>query len=239
MYEREDDYWWYVGLRDLVLPRIARFSQERGGLTLLDAGCGTGKLLEMCGEYSAHGLDASAEAIRFVRLRAPANVSRATVCRMPYPDESFDLVVSADVICCVESPADVQAIGEMRRVLKPGGMLLMNLPAYECLKSHHDAAVHIKQRYTRGRLRQMLRQVGLQDHTISYRNTLLLPVIALVRSTQKLLWPRPTQPKSDLRPMPALLNRGLLLPLLFENRLIQTGVQLPFGLSLFCVATKP
>jgi SAM-dependent methyltransferase len=238
MYHREEDYWWYVGLRDLVLAIIGQFSRERGGLTILDAGCGTGKLLEMCGEYMAYGLESSAEALRFVRLRALANVTRATICRMPYPDESFDLVVSADVICCIESPADVQALGEMRRVLKPGGILLMNLPAYECLKSHHDAAVHIKQRYTRDVLREMLWQVGLEHHTISYRNSLLLPVVALMRSTQKVLWSAPARPKSDLRRLPALLNRALVLPLLLENRLIQAGARLPFGLSVWCIATK-
>jgi hypothetical protein len=133
----------------------------------------------------------------------------------------------------------VQALGEIRRVLKPGGMLVMNLPAYECLKGRHDAAVHVKQRYTRDRLREMLSQVGLEDQTITYRNTLLLPLVALVRTTQKRLWSAPTHPKSDLRPLPAFLNRALVLPLLVENRLIAAGGRLPFGLSVCCVATKP
>jgi SAM-dependent methyltransferase len=238
MYHREEDYWWYVGLRDLVLSTIAHFSRGRDGLTILDAGCGTGKLLEMCGAYRAYGLELSAEALRFLRLRAVANVTRADICRMPYRDGSFDLVLSMDVLYCLKSPTDVQALREIRRVLKPGGILLMNLPAYEWLRSHHDAAIHTKQRYTRSRLRDMLRQVGLQDRTITYRNTLLLPLAALVRGTQKLLWPAPARPKSDLRPLPKLLNRALVMPLLWENRLIQAGVRLPFGLSIFCVARK-
>src|SRR5206468_1560532 len=148
-------------------------------------------------------------------------------------------VVSMDVIYCIEPPGDVQALREMGRVLKTGGMLLMNLPAYEFLRGHHDAAVHTKQRYTRGRLREMLRQEGLRLRMITYRNTLIFPVAVLLRCTQMLLRPAPVNPKSDLRPLPDLLNRLLMLPLLLENRLIRLGVELPFGLSVFCVATKP
>jgi SAM-dependent methyltransferase len=232
------EHWWYVGLRDLVLSAIARSSRGRDSLTILDAGCGTGELLEMCGAYRAFGLEYSAEAFRFLRRRAVSNVTRATVRRMPYPDNSFDLVTCMDVICCVEAPGDSQALREIRRVLKPGGILLMNLPAYECLRSHHDAAVHTRQRYTRSRLRTMLRRAGLRDRMITYRVALPLPLAAMMRLIQKLLRPEPARPKSDLRPLPSVLNRALVLPLFMENRLIQAGVRLPFGLSVYCVATK-
>jgi SAM-dependent methyltransferase len=239
MYRREEDYWWYVGLRDLVLADIEQLARRRGPLTILDAGCGTGKLLETCRAHRAYGLELSTEALRFLRRRGLTNVVRGSVCRMPFPDETFDLVLSMDVLYCVEPPGDVQGLREMVRVLKPGGLLVMNLPAYEFLRSWHDAAIHTKTRYTRSRVRAMLEGVGLRHPRLTYRNTILFPVAALVRCVQKLLRPATANEQSDLRPLPGLLNRALALPLFLENRLIRRGLSLPFGLSVFCLARKP
>jgi ubiquinone/menaquinone biosynthesis C-methylase UbiE len=239
MFHREEDYWWYVGLRDLVLAQIARFARNRKTLTMLDAGCGTGKLLEACRNYLPYGLEYSQVALPFLQRRGVDDkVVRASICHIPFPDDSFDLVTSMDVLYTVPAPGDFQGLREMARVLKPGGLILLNLPAYEFLRSHHDAAIHTRQRYTRGTVRDMLKKAGLQATGISYRNTVLFPLVALVRGTQKLLKPNPEAPKSDLRPLPRLVNRALLLPLLVENRLIRAGVRLPFGLSIFCAATK-
>jgi SAM-dependent methyltransferase len=238
MYDREEGYWWYVGLRALVLSLVTRFAGGREPLRLLDAGCGTGKLLETCQAYRAYGLELSAEAFRFLRRRGLDRVVQASVCRIPFPEDTFDVVVSNDVLYTVASPGDVRALGELARVLKPGGLLLLNLPAYEFLRSRHDVAIHTRQRYTRGRLREMLAMAGLQIRTLTYRNTLLFPLAALVRFAQKVFRPHPAAAQSDLRPLPAVLNRALTLPLLMENWLIRRGVRLPFGLSVFCVATK-
>jgi SAM-dependent methyltransferase len=239
MYQREENYWWYVGLRDLVLSQIAHFARGQKALTLLDAGCGTGKLLETCWAYRAYGLEFSPEAFRFLRRRGLEHVVQASVCRMPFADACFDVVASLDVLYHVASPGDLEGLREMSRVLKPDGLLLLNLPAYEFLRSHHDAAIHTQQRYTRNQVREMLGQAGLRVQTLTYRNTLLFPVAALVRLAQKLFRPRPALPQSDLRPLPHFLNRALTVPLLIENRLIRMGLRLPFGLSVYCVAMKP
>jgi SAM-dependent methyltransferase len=239
MFQQEENYWWYVGLRYLVLSHIARFARGKKLLTLLDAGCGTGKLLETCQEYGAVGLELSAEALPFLRRRGLANVVLGSVCQMPFCDACFDVVVSMDVLYHVASPRDLDGLREMSRVLKPGGLLLLNLPAYEFLRSRHDIAIHTCQRYTRGRVRDMLARAGLRIQMLTYRNTILFPVAALVRLTQKLFRPVPEQPQSDLKPLPRVLNRALTLPLLVENWLIRMGLRLPFGLSVYCVATKP
>jgi SAM-dependent methyltransferase len=239
LFHREEDYWWYVGLRDLVLADLARFARGRGALTLLDAGCGTGKLLEACRGFRAYGLEYAPEAFPFLCRRGLSDVVRASVCRIPFADASFDAVVSMDVLYHVAAPGDLEGLREMSRVLKPGGLLLLNLPAYEFLRSHHDLAIHTQQRYTSGRLRALLRQAGLRAQALTYRNTLLFPVAALVRLTQKLFRPHPAQAQSDLRPLPRLLNRVLTVPLLVENRLIRLGLRLPFGLSVYCAARKP
>lgn len=238
MFTVEDRYWWYVGLRDLVTSTIARLTRGRSSPAILDAGCGTGKFLEACGDYHSYGVERSRAAFPYLRRRGLDNAVRADVQRIPFPDRAFDLVVSMDVICCVDAPGDAEALREMGRVLKPGGNLLLNLPAYEFLRSHHDAAVHTRQRYTRGRLKALLAGAGFQVGQITYRNTLLFPVAALVRLARNLLGSKADESRSDLGTLPVALNRALTLPLLCENRLLRSGFNLPFGLSLFCVATK-
>ncbi len=239
MYHREEDYWWYVGLHDLVTAHIRQLLGDQRPVRLLDVGCGTGKLLDHCRSYRPFGLEYSREGIRFVRQRGLERVVRASACQIPFADNSFDLITAMDVIYTIPAPGDLQALREMRRVLKPGGLVLQNLPAYEWLRSHHDLAVHTRQRYTRRRLRELLREAGLKEVVLSYRNTALFPVAALLRGLQKLLRPNPPGAKSDLRSLPRPLNRALTLPLLLENRLIRRGVRFPFGLSVYCVAMKP
>lgn len=239
MYHREEDYWWYVGLHDLVKGQLHQWLASRGPVRLLDVGCGTGKLLELCQEYRPFGLEYSPEGMRFLRRRGLVNVVRASACQIPFGGDTFDVITAMDVIYTIQAPGDMQALREMRRVLKPGGLILQNLPAYEWLRSHHDLAVHTRQRYTRRRLRQMLREAGLKEVLLSYRNTALFPLAALTRGWQKLVHPNPAAAQSDLKPLPRPVNRALTLPLLLENRLIRRGVRFPFGLSVYCVATKP
>ena len=239
MYHREEDYWWYVGLHDLVRAHVDECLRGRGSVRLLDVGCGTGKLLELCQTYRPYGLEFSPEGIRFLRQRGLENIVRASACHIPFGDDTFDLITAMDVIYTIQAPGDLQALREMKRVLKPGGLILQNLPAYEWLRSHHDRAVHTRQRYTRPRLRHLLGEAGLKEVFLSYRNTALFPLAALMRGLQKLLHPNPAAAKSDLKALPRTLNRALTLPLLVENRLIRRGVRLPFGLSVYCVATKP
>lgn len=239
LYRREEDHWYFHGLRDLVTDHLARRFRGRAGLAVLDTGCGTGKLLETLGEYRPHGLEYSADAIPWLRRRGLDKVVRASICEMPYRDGAFDLVLCMDVLPCVAAPGDATAVREIARVLKPGGTLLVHAAAYNFLYSHHDQATHTRQRYTRGRLLDLVFHAGLRVETISYHNTVLFPLAAVVRCAQKVFRPNPQAPRSDLRPLPAFLNRVLTLPLLLENRLIRLGVRLPFGLSVFCVASKP
>ena len=241
MYASEEGHWWYWGLRDLVLSYVAAGTAGRASALVLDAGCGTGKHLEALAglRVRAVGLELATEAFRFLRDRGLDNVARASICRIPFPDGSFDLVLSTDVVCCVEPPGDRAALRELARVLQPGGTLLLNLPAYEALRSRHDAAVHVRQRFTRGSLVKLLGAAGLRVRTATYRNTILFPVAAAVRMVRRGRGhehgPAPT---SDLALPPGLINGLLKVPLFLENRWIRAGGRLPFGLSVFCVATR-
>lgn len=237
MYRTEDGHWWYWGLRDLVLPFAGAGS---GPPVVLDAGCGTGKHLEALARRATRsvGVELSAEAFGFLRQRGLRNVARGSIDRLPFPDQAFDLVLSTDVVCCVEPPADRAAAAELARVLRPGGTLVLNLPAYEGLRSRHDAAVHTRQRFTRGSAVRLLEGAGLEVKTATYRNTFLFPLAAAVRLLRR-GGAGAGAATSDLTPPPAPLNQLLKLPLYLENRWIRAGGRLPFGLSVFCVAVRP
>ena len=100
---------------------------------------------------------------------------------LPFGDATFDLVTSFDVIYHLGVADDVAALREMRRVLRPGGALFVRVPALERLQSHHDVAVHTRQRYTRAELRRKAEPAGLRVERASYANTVLLPLAAVAR----------------------------------------------------------
>jgi SAM-dependent methyltransferase len=154
---------------------------------------------------------------------------------LPFDDEAFDLVTSFDVICCIDEGG--LAFTELSRVLKPGGRLIVNLPAYGPLRSEHDLAVHIKKRYTRADVGEEVERVGLTVERIAHANTLLFPVEAAVRIAKKLPAKSASEARSDLRSLPAALNRSLA-QVLFLERWLLSRIDLPFGLSVVCVARK-
>ncbi|HEX2187214.1 MAG TPA: methyltransferase domain-containing protein, partial [Chloroflexota bacterium] len=187
MYRLEDRLWWYVGMRrvaERVLDgRLERVPQGRtAAQRILDAGCGTGGNLRWLEAFgSVYGIDLSAHAIGFCRQRGLQTVARGSVTALPYADRSFDLITSFDVIYHLGVEDDLAALREMHRVLRPGGHLLVRVPAIPQLASHHDAAVHTRQRYTLGELREKTERAGFEVLRASYANTLLFPLAAIAR----------------------------------------------------------
>jgi SAM-dependent methyltransferase len=165
------------------------------------------------------------------------------VTRIPFPDASFDLVTSFDVIYHLGVADDVAALAEMGRVLRPGGTLFVRVPAIEGLRSVHDTAVHTRQRYTTGELKAKVARAGLVVERASYANGLLLPLAAGARLVRR----RRAHGKdsdgdggeaSDVRPVPAPLN-ALFGAVLGLEAAWLARADLPIGLSAFVVARKP
>ncbi len=233
--EVDESLWWLVGLRQLILALIARHGPGQN-TTLLDAGCGTGGMLKCIGaafpQVELHGLDYAADACAFAREKTRAAIRCGSVSTLPYPDASFDVLVSLDVLSS-DSLEPGQVIGEFRRVLRPGGVLLLNLPAYQWLLSYHDRAVHQSRRFTVGGVRDLLQAARLPVLQISYWNTLLFPLMVLRRK----VWPEGTG-ESDVQALPNLANALFGAPLGVERALISSGVTLPFGGSVVSVARK-
>ena len=177
MYEAEERQWWYAGMRALSLALLAGplTGLARSGRTplILDAGCGTGNNLRHLARYGrAVGVDISEQALLFCRSRGVA-AARAELLALPFPDGRFDCVTSLDVIYHRWVPDDAAAVREMARVLRPGGLLLLRVPALRALWGAHDEAVHSRHRYRRSEVRRLLEGAGLSVLRATYANTVL------------------------------------------------------------------
>ncbi|GAB4541208.1 MAG: class I SAM-dependent methyltransferase [Thermodesulfovibrionia bacterium] len=238
MYSLEDTYWWYIGLRRLVSHFINQLNYKRKDLSILDAGCGTGGMLTYCKDYNSYGLDLSEDSIRFCKLRKLNNIIRGSVCDLPFKDNSFDIVISLDVLCHRWVDDDLETLRRFYEIMKKDGLLVLNLPAYNFLISKHDKAVYAKRRYTLKVLKERVEGAGFEVQRITYRNSILFPFALTKRIIERIFIEKETDVTSDLKPLPNPLNRLLTGIIYVENLLIKSGINLPFGLSVFCVARK-
>jgi len=238
MYDAEERQWWYAGMRALSLALLAGPLADRaaagGALTILDAGCGTGNNLRHLAHYGrALGVDLSEEALAFCRTRGVA-AARAGLLALPFPDARFDCVTSLDVIYHRWVEDDAAAVREMARVLRPGGLLLLRVPALRQLWGAHDEAVHSRHRYRRGEVRRLLEGAGLNVLRATYANSVLLPLVAARRALDRLTG----RHGSDVGFLPGPLEWAFRSVLLAEARWVKR-FSFPLGSSVFALARKP
>jgi SAM-dependent methyltransferase len=190
-------------------------------------------LLHLARRGRAVGIDQAAEALRGCRRRG-VRAARGSVGALPFADASFDAVTCFDVLYHRRVGDERAAARELARVLRPGGVLLVRVPALPILWGAHDEAVHGRHRYVRGELAGLLAAAGLEVVRTTYANGLLLPVVLLRRSLDRLTG----RAGSDVGPVPPLLDRALRAVLELEARWVRR-FPLPLGSSLFALARRP
>jgi SAM-dependent methyltransferase len=237
LYEVELGHWRFRAIRRLLLSRLRRERALRGHeLRVLDAGCGCGGTTLALGELgTAVGVDRHPRALALAARRGPLRLVQAGVAALPFADASFDAVVSVDVLYHRAVSDDAAALRELARVCRPGGLVLLWLPAYEWLRSSHDEAVHTARRYDLARVRGLAREAGLDAERVTGAHAPLLP-LAVARRWLEGGGPRPR--RLGLREAPRLLGAALEAALALEGAALG-GVSLPFGLSIFAVLRRP
>jgi len=242
LYELEENFWWFVGMREITNTLLAPILSGENDRRVLDAGCGTGGMMSWLKRYANNGevmgVDLSPKALMFSH-RDHRNLSRGSVTHLPFADASFDLVTSFDVLQHVPDHEDARAISEIHRVLRPGGIAFLRVSAYQWMRSGHDDALSVSQRYSLSELTDLMQRAGFQIRRATYANTLLLPVAIFKRLVLSRVGFG--HGESEVKPWATgfqWMNGLLTIPLRIEARALKK-LDLPFGLSAIAIGEKP
>lgn len=234
------DYWWYRAKEELLRLLLERFApadpaqiDPHDPPLILDLGCGTGTMFGFLAEHGlVTGLEPSSAAARFAATRKTATLVRAAAGDLPFPDQSFDKVAMFDCLEHIEQ--DDCAVREAVRVVRPGGVVMVTVPAFSWLSSWRETQLGHKRRYSRTMLVRLLESAGLKLEFISYMYAALFPVLVLKSLKDKLIRP-PEVMKSDIVMLPEPWNSLMAGWFIGEARLCNR-FGLPFGTSLVCFA---
>lgn len=230
----EESHWWYRALRLRVVSDLAA-DGLRDGDAVLDAGCGTGgtwrALRRRWPGLDYTGLDPAEAALASARDAGAPRLSRGGLDE-PLPVSEQRAILSLDTLYYAAD--ERSALRRLRQALRPGGCLLLNLPAFECARGRHDEAVGVTRRYRRGRVAALLSEAGFAVERCEYWNAALFPIALAWRMATR---SAAGEPRSDLAMPPAALNATLESWLSLEGRLGRL-VPPPFGLSIYAVARR-
>ncbi len=240
----EDSFWWYQVLRQAVASELKDRQKLPDGSRILDAGCGTGGMMDALRKtnplWKLTGLDISEDALKHTRGRGFEHLHQGSLDALPFPEGSFDAVVSLDVMSNVGVNV-TEAVLQLRRVLRPGGILVLNLPAYEALRGEHDAAVKTGRRFEPEQLKRLLEASGLRVFRLHCWNAWLFPPILAWRRLSRFVGAGKGEEKmkSDLHSTPpTFLNKLLGTVGQLDMALCRT-VGSPVGTSVLAVAVRP
>jgi SAM-dependent methyltransferase len=238
MYLMEESYWYYMALHELLEDYVRTFSEKNDQtLNIFDAGCGTGRWLTILEQYGkSKGIDYSPQAIKYCKMRGLNNVRVGNLNENEYGEDRFDIITCIGVLYCFAHPDEIPILKGFYRALKPGGMLLLDSPAFNCLMRKHDIVVGGKRRYRRSELIPILNDIGFKVEVQTYRLSFLFLPVWIKKYVEKLQ--SNSHIKSDLRPLPRIINGSLLLFHRIENELIKRNWNFPIGTSFLVVAKK-
>ena len=233
MFRIEQSHWWYTGRRKILtsfVEDICRRVTDRRP-RILDVGCGTGANLLMLSQFGdAEGVDVSEDALAFCRERGLNNVKLGAAEKLPYEDGTFDLVTALDVVEHLDD--DLAGLREMRRVLRPGGRVLLFVPTFMFLWGLQDDVSNHRRRYRMPELQRVLEQAGFEIERTTYANiTFFMPILAM----RKLMRLTGIKAESENNINVSALN-GVLARVLGAESFVLRYMNIPFGVSGLCVA---
>ncbi len=234
MGELEKKHWYFAAKRKFIDLVIKKYVRSGESVKILDVGCGTGAVLEQMASknFLVSGIDMNDTALEYCRQKG-FSVEKGFADRMPYSAETFDIVFALDVLEHLDNPE--LAVKEVKRVLKPGGLFIVTVPAHQWLWSYHDESLHHKKRYNKSDLNALLSAdlTVLQNSWI--HGFILLPAIML-RLLKNILGNK--NAGSDVKESSVFVNYVMSLVYFVELNVFKLLGTLPFGLSVLAVAKK-
>jgi SAM-dependent methyltransferase len=233
MFHAEEKHWWYKALHRLIFQTLQREVPDWREKEILDAGCGTGLILKQLGNpLKTVGVDLAPEAISLCRQRGLDNAYQADICALSFADCSFDVVICSSVLYHRWVKDVAGAVREMHRVLRPGGLLLVNVPAFGFLHSAHDEAVMTAHRFKKKEIRRLLLENGFVIRRLTYWTTLLFPVAVIARTLRGSTAGRDFDSDAD-----SFTHRFFSQIMALELSGLKR-ISLPFGVALLAAARK-
>lgn len=234
MDELESHNWWYRGRRDVVGRLLRRHLGSQKAFRTIDIGCGTGEGAIIAKQYGpVVGVDPSDEALRLAAKKGYTSLRQSTGTDLPFASDSFDCAFMLDVLEHIEN--DVRALAECYRVLAPGGLLFLTVPAHQWLWSGHDEVYGHYRRYSKKELTKKIRAAGFRIVYGSFYVTTLFPFVALYRLVERMFR---NKRSSHFFPIPRVVNQFLFGIMRCESMLLAAGIRLPLGSSIVVVAKK-
>jgi SAM-dependent methyltransferase len=233
----EHTHWWFRARRHIVWSLVRRYidGNPNRRLQVCELGCGTGgNLAAIADEHDVVGIECSSKALAYARQTLGSRVRFGSLPHeIDLPPASFDVVLLTDVLEHIDD--DVSAARTALTLLRPGGIVVATVPAYQWLYSPHDAQHHHFRRYSKPRFRSLWAVPHCSSLLLSHYNSLLFAPAAAVRLMAKLRSPQ--QATSGLQVPPQLMN-GLLAKVMRSEANLIGRVPIPFGLSLVSVTRK-
>jgi len=234
----EESHWWFVGRRDMLWRLLKDLDRN---LSILEVGCSGGplmRLLQNKGFAKVDGIDINECSVELCRSLGETTVKVADGRATGFGSEQYDVVIASDVLEHIDDPA--QGLTEWSRILRPNGILLVFVPAFQFLWSRHDEVNCHFRRYTKPEIITLLKQAGFYVDRAAYWNFCLFFPALLVRTLRRIISKKQGETEGgDLTPSGKTVNRILESVLKSENSLLASGLNFPFGLSLFAIARKP
>ena len=240
MFEAESELWWYKALHTFVLESIQKEFKNKD-IKIIDAGCGTGGLITFLNQYSfknISGFDISPHALKYCRSKG-SNVFEGNLQNIAsyFEEGSIDVVISNDNLYFLTEYERLNVLQGMNSVLRTGGLLVLNLPAFNAFRGTHDLGVGIKKRFIKKDMRNLLNLSEMSIVKLMYWPFILSPLIFAIRTFQriKIRLFKIKKADSDVEIPPLWLNKLFYKVTLFENRF---KGNVPWGSSLFAVLKK-
>ena len=234
----EERHFWFRALRRQSHALLTTALGGRTPRLIIDCGTGTGRNLEWLRAFGpAVGVELSPTGLAVARAHARP-VIKGTITQLPFDDQVADVASSFDVLYSLNHADADRAVREMWRVLRPGGVVIINVAALDILRGSHSVLTQEQQRFSKRSLTTLVSGAGFRVERLTFSHMSSFPIALAVRAAERLTGRAGTASDADLKVPPAPINAVFDGLLRLEAAWLRLG-NLPIGSSLLMVARKP